>query len=467
MIRRRSKTGWTRALAWCALSSLAAACGREPPADRAADGDAPGSSAVAAAPSDSPTASPVLTQLATPPLALTQPVDPREPDFARAKAVYRRRCAFCHGDDGDGKGMAAAALWPRPRSFVDEPFRFVSTDNGMPTEADVFAIVSNGMPGSSMPPWRKLLPESDRRELTRYVLWLAKKSLLDKELAKADDRRSRGKDAPSAEEIRQKVEAAVAPGRPVALPPKPPFSRELAGKGAEVYAENCKQCHGARGDGRGQQPLKDSLGRPIRARSYSLGVYKGGYSDEQLARRILAGLPGSPMPAFATALKDPADVWPLVYRVRQFERGARDAPSRGRVLFHQRGCASCHGAEGRGEVPNYNYLTTTVRALNVVAKRMLVPDAAGAKVVVEALSNGTLAALAASPPYPQFNVTLAQYDALTKLVRDGNPAGRKDPKLGPPTFDMPSWKNELSDRQIDEILAYLVTLQPWEADAEE
>jgi mono/diheme cytochrome c family protein len=408
---------------------------------------------------------PVAPAPSASPPAAEGPAEPAtfpEPDFQLAKAIYRRRCAFCHGERGDGKGPAAEALWPRPRSFVDEPFRFVSTDNGIPTEDDVFRVTSNGMPGSAMPPWRKLLSEAERREVVRYVLWLPKKALFDQELVKAEERRSRGKTALGPKELVQKVEAAFTPGRVFELPPKPDFTPAIQAKGARLYDETCRVCHGKRGDGSSEQPLRDSKERPLRARSFNLAYYKGGYSDEQLAFRILAGLPGSPMPAFGSALAERADVWPLVYRIRQFERPASGPVARGGLLFHQRGCASCHGLEGRGQIPNYNYITGTVRALDVVAKRMLIGDADEAKLVIDALTKGSLAALAESPPYPQLNVTLAQYDALRKLIREGNPAGRKNPRWGAPTFDMPAWKGELNDRQIDEILAYLISLQRWE-----
>jgi mono/diheme cytochrome c family protein len=464
MAAQRYMAGMGWVLAWGALSLSLLACRRAAPSEAATQADtevAPQGTGADPAPAPSAPEPLVLTQVAAP-QALDAHVELPEPDFSHAKKVYERRCAFCHGAAGDGKGPVAAELWPRPRSFVDEPFRFVSTDNGIPTEADVVRTISNGLPGSPMPPWRKLLPAADRAELARYLLWLPKKAAFERELAKAEERRSKGKSAPSPAEVLKKVEAAFTPGKVIELPPKPPFSRELLARGSELYAENCKACHGERGDGQSQQALKDGLGRAIRARSYNHGYYKGGYSDEQLAYRILAGLPGSPMPAFAPALKDPSDVWPLVYRVRQFEHRADSAVARGRLLFHQRGCASCHGVEGRGQVPNENFVAGRVKALDVLGTRLLVPDAGAAKLVVEALSKGTLAELADHPPYPQFNVTMAQYQALTTLIKDGNPAGRKNPRWRAPTFDMPSWKGELSNRQIDEILAYLVSLQRWD-----
>lgn len=385
-------------------------------------------------------------------------------DFTRAESIFRQRCAFCHGEEGDGKGDAAPLLTPPPHSFVDQPFQLVTTDNGLPTEDDVYRTISEGMPGSAMPPWRMLLPAADRRELARYVMWLQKKRFIERQVAAAAERRARGKAAPTAEEILRKADATFAPGPVLELPPKPAFSPELAATGARLYEDNCRVCHGARGDGFVAQELKDSLGRIVRARSYNAGCYEGGYSDERLAQRILLGMPGTPMPGFAGALKERADVWGLVHRIRRFEQRPEGAAGRGRSLFHQKGCVTCHGVAGRGGVPNYNYVKWTVPALDVIATRMAIPDAAAARKIGEALTSGTLGALADAPPYPRFNVTLAQYDAIKKVIQNGSRAGKRNPRAGPTTLDMPAWRGELGERAIDDLLAYLVSLRRWDAD---
>ena len=37
----------------------------------------------------------------------------------RAQVIYKERCASCHGDQGDGKGLGAFAIKPRPRDYTD------------------------------------------------------------------------------------------------------------------------------------------------------------------------------------------------------------------------------------------------------------------------------------------------------------------------------------------------------------
>ena len=39
-------------------------------------------------------------------------------DLEAGKQVYTRKCAQCHGDDGQGTGPAANEVFPRPRDFT-------------------------------------------------------------------------------------------------------------------------------------------------------------------------------------------------------------------------------------------------------------------------------------------------------------------------------------------------------------
>ena len=56
------------------------------------------------------------------------------------QVLYGRHCAACHGANGDGQGLAAAFLYPKPRSFRGGKYRLVSTDNSVPTRDDLQAV---------------------------------------------------------------------------------------------------------------------------------------------------------------------------------------------------------------------------------------------------------------------------------------------------------------------------------------
>jgi mono/diheme cytochrome c family protein len=211
------------------------------------------------------------------------------PEEARAKAIYVKQCASCHGAEGHGDGPAAYLLYPKPRDFWSARYRLVSTWEGVPTEDDTFGVITRGIPGSAMPAWGHL-SESDRWALVRYVRGLAETPLV--------------------------VAASKAPadGKPgtglVVVPPEPADAATNVARGRALFVESCGSCHGAEGKGNPQKIMVDAENRPIQSRDFTSGVFKGDPSPEQLYRRILAGIPGTPMPNNDWAWGD--DGWYLV-----------------------------------------------------------------------------------------------------------------------------------------------------------
>ena len=73
-------------------------------------------------------------------------------DPAQGKVIYEKKCALCHGEKGDGNGPSASLLDPRPRDFTKGKYKIRTSASGrLPTDADLFRIISEGMPGTSMP----------------------------------------------------------------------------------------------------------------------------------------------------------------------------------------------------------------------------------------------------------------------------------------------------------------------------
>ncbi|ODS34616.1 MAG: putative cytochrome c [Candidatus Scalindua rubra] len=68
---------------------------------------------------------------------------------------------LCHGEHGDGKGMAKQVS-PLPSDFTDLEWKY-----GGRLE-EIFRIISSGVPGTMMPPWG-LLSETERWALVYYV----------------------------------------------------------------------------------------------------------------------------------------------------------------------------------------------------------------------------------------------------------------------------------------------------------
>jgi mono/diheme cytochrome c family protein len=211
-------------------------------------------------------------------------------ELARARAIFARQCAACHGAEGRGDGPAAYLLSPKPRNLRAAEFRLVSTWEGVPTEEDLFRTISRGIPGSAMPSWGHL-PEADRRALVSYVKSLAERPL--------------------------EVPPAKAPGPDgspgagvVVVPPEPADAATNRARAAELFAGACASCHGATGKGDTPQALFDADGRPTRPRDLTSGVFKTEPTPENLYRRIIIGMPGTPMPNNDWAYGD--DAWYLV-----------------------------------------------------------------------------------------------------------------------------------------------------------
>lgn len=208
----------------------------------------------------------------------------------RGRAVYRERCILCHGPTGGGDGEARYLLLAPPRDFRTGVYRFASTWDGVPTDDDVFGVVTRGMPGSQMPSFATL-PEADRRALVTAVKAFAGRPM------NVPPSRAPGADG--------------TPGAGVVIvPPEPADAATNRARGRELFVEGCAPCHGATGRGDGRTDLVDAAGAPIRARDLTLGVFKGDPSPAALYRRIVAGIPGTPMPANDWAYGD--DAWYLV-----------------------------------------------------------------------------------------------------------------------------------------------------------
>lgn len=231
----------------------------------------------------------------------------------RGRTVYLEQCASCHGEGGRGDGPAAYLIFPRPRDFSSGMFRLGSTDTG-PTDEDLFRTISRGMPGSAMPPWAHL-SEEERWALVEEVRRLAFEGKVEDLLAGAEES-GQPMDRREAEEIATDI---LAVGEPVTIPPEPAMTLEGLARGKVIYLQICAPCHDADGRGRLKRDLVDSAGRPLYARDFTQGIFKGSPEGEAIATRLLAGMPGTPMPSYIPFFQErPGDLWALVHYVESF-----------------------------------------------------------------------------------------------------------------------------------------------------
>lgn len=207
--------------------------------------------------------------------------------------LYAQHCAACHGEQGNGQGIAAQFLFPKPRDFRRGQFRIVSTVNGIPTGDDVKSVLERGMPGSTMPPWTHLGPEA-LEALTQQVLKFRQDGARDEFLQAMQE----AGEEPDEETVAATVETVTTPGEVFAVPDLAAPTQEQLALGKQIYdTKGCAQCHGATGKGDGQQAMVDAEGLPTRPRDLTLGLFKGNPDAASVYRRIRLGMPGTPMPA--------------------------------------------------------------------------------------------------------------------------------------------------------------------------
>jgi cytochrome c oxidase cbb3-type subunit 2 len=232
---------------------------------------------------------------------------------AEGAAIYGRYCIGCHGPNGDGKGPAADMLLVKPRDFTKGLFKFRSTPSGsLPTDDDLFRVITRGIYRTSMPEW-SLLTERERRALIEYV----------KGFYPEWDARG--------------------PGTPIAIP-RPPASLgtpEAVARGADLYQLlECSTCHGARGRGDGPSAATlepDAWGNKQKPFNFTKGRLKSGAGPEDIYRTFMTGVNGTAMPSYYDIFAEPdgdnireGDGWNLVSYIlslRASERApGRDAP---------------------------------------------------------------------------------------------------------------------------------------------
>jgi mono/diheme cytochrome c family protein len=227
------------------------------------------------------------------------PVAAQKPaDAAPGGALYQKYCAQCHGDKGDGLGIAAPRVMPKPRDFTAGKFKIRRTPSGaLPTDEDLTHIIKVGMPYTSMPGWSQL-SDAQIAELVAAVKSFSP-DFADPEKKPA----------------------------PITIPKAPAFSADSAKKGKEVYARiGCAACHGelGRGDGPSAPGLTDDWGHSIRPADLTKRwTYRGGPSREDIYRTFTTGMNGTPMPSFAESLTD-EERWQLVDYIVALD--PRDAP---------------------------------------------------------------------------------------------------------------------------------------------
>ncbi len=209
----------------------------------------------------------------------------------RGVELYRRHCAPCHGEGGDGRGELAAFFTFPPRDLVAGRYRFKSTPAGQPPEdTDLFRTITLGAgTGAAMPAFY-WLAGSDRWALVLAVKQFSpvlRGTGLRAEPARPGTPAEEGNDA--------------APARAGDLSLR---------EGRRVWESlGCASCHGSSGEGMTRREAhadwKDGAGveGPRSGDLTHACALRGGASPRAIERALLFGA-GESMPSYAEALPD-------------------------------------------------------------------------------------------------------------------------------------------------------------------
>jgi len=216
-------------------------------------------------------------------------------DSGAVKYNYRRYCAGCHGDLGDGQGENTPWLDPKPRNFTLATFKCRSTPTGtLPTDEDLFNTIGRGLTNSNMPIWNTFTRQQ-RADLVAYIKTFSPRW--------------------------QKEKA----GDPIKIPAEPPVTIDSIAHGKALFTKlECWKCHGpqGKGDGPSASTLTDSQDNPIRPYNFAAGKddsrFKCGSTNQDIYKIFMTGVDGTPMPSFADTIQ-PNDAWDLVHFLRTLQ----------------------------------------------------------------------------------------------------------------------------------------------------
>jgi len=284
--------------------------------------------------------------------------------------LYRQHCVHCHGVNGDGAGPTALFLNPYPRDYRQGKFKFKSTAKGQkPTRDDLTRILVHGIPDTAMPSFSMLKPD-EIDALVEYVKYLAIRGEAEARLNEAtasdklEAKRSVLVDVALSGAVESWKEAEQAIVGPKAAFAEPPNHAEWLKAGASLFVSEkakCSTCHGSTGLGDARkltgEPYWDDWNKPkfdsevalkgalaameaakpeeqeaaklnvtskrnivnswllpfqqMYPRNLRLNRFRFGRQPLDVYRRINAGIEGTEMPGFGTALTD-TEIWQLV-----------------------------------------------------------------------------------------------------------------------------------------------------------
>jgi mono/diheme cytochrome c family protein len=193
-----------------------------------------------------------------------------------------------------------------------------------------------------------------------------------------------------------------------------------AAEGQKLFQQKgCIGCHSVDGQGGKVGPALDDVG--LRRTPEWMMQHFG---DPQSVT------PGSVMPKFGFTETETRALTDFLLHLR--ERNVSSSLSalivpveRGREIYRKYGCAGCHGPDAKGGVPNPNSKTAE--------------QVPGLIHVADGYTKDEL---------------------KSRIVKGQHEINKLDPNRPPPPLYMPGWGSVIKDAELDDLVAYLISLKP-------
>jgi putative heme-binding domain-containing protein len=234
--------------------------------------------------------------------------------------------------------------------------------------------------------------------------------------------------------------AALAQTRPALAPPTD------AATGKQIFDSQCAWCHGTDGEGGTGPNLRGKLSHATDLKS--------------IADIIQNGIPGTEMPSLGLTERSARQTATYLQSLsRTTTPPVAGNAQRGAALYQAQGCASCHVLRGQGGVlgPELTAIATR-RGAPYLRDALVKPEATHPSkyVVVRAVqANG-----------PEIRGNRVNEDVFWILIRDTGGTVHSLEKATLARLDrqldatlMPSYATRVSAAELDDLVAYLVTLR--------
>ncbi len=217
--------------------------------------------------------------------------------------------------------------------------------------------------------------------------------------------------------------------------------------GAKTFRSHCAECHGLNGEGGRGPNLSD-------------GVFYHGSSDLDLLKNISNGIPGTEMPGLFYSSDR---VWQVIAYLRSFSQHPSPERSgdraRGRALFASSGCANCHRIQGQGGLTGPD-LTNVGKMRSAPHLREAITNP-GADVrqrywVVDLITDEGKSISGFLMNEDTYSVQFINSSGQLQSYAKSGLKSYKVEKIS----KMPSYKDRLGKKEVDDVVAYLSSLRP-------